>query len=102
MIALARSLELNVIAEGVETESQRALLIRYGCSEMQVYLVAKPCPAAELAPFIASRNHSSTQSAANPKVRRLRTVYSRESSQSSSGNPDGDHKREPGSRNGQA
>jgi EAL domain-containing protein (putative c-di-GMP-specific phosphodiesterase class I) len=43
---------LKVIAEGVETEQQRALLARYGCREIQGYLIARPSSAADLTPFL--------------------------------------------------
>jgi EAL domain-containing protein (putative c-di-GMP-specific phosphodiesterase class I) len=52
VIAMARNLNLGVIAEGVETEAQRALLERYGCHEIQGYLIARPAPAADLVPFL--------------------------------------------------
>jgi EAL domain-containing protein (putative c-di-GMP-specific phosphodiesterase class I) len=52
VIALAKSLRLKVIAEGVETEQQRALLARYGCKEIQGYLIARPSSAADLTPFL--------------------------------------------------
>ncbi len=42
MIAMGHSLRLTVIAEGVETEGQLALLARNGCDEMQGYLFSKP------------------------------------------------------------
>ena len=74
VIALARNLGLSVIAEGVETESQRALLTRFGCKEMQGYLVAKPCPALDLAPFIASRQSSRLLNAPTPVVHKLHVV----------------------------
>jgi diguanylate cyclase (GGDEF)-like protein len=48
MIGVAKSLGLNVVAEGVETESQREVLIAMGCPLMQGFLFARPRPAAEL------------------------------------------------------
>ena len=54
IIALAESLQLKVIAEGVETREQLALLRRYRCDEMQGYLFARPLPAAELLELLRS------------------------------------------------
>ena len=45
VVALARGLELNVIAEGVETEGQLAMLRKLGCGAAQGYLFSKPQPA---------------------------------------------------------
>lgn len=42
IIAMAQSLNLNVIAEGVETEGQRQLLLSKGCTAYQGYLFSKP------------------------------------------------------------
>jgi len=42
IIFLARSLNLEVVAEGVETESQRRWLLGEGCVAMQGYLFARP------------------------------------------------------------
>jgi len=44
IISMAHSLGLNIIAEGVETEAQLALLSEQGCQEMQGYLFSKPLP----------------------------------------------------------
>ena len=46
IVQLARGLNLSVIAEGVETEGQLALLREYGCSTMQGYALAGPLPPA--------------------------------------------------------
>lgn len=44
IIAMAQSLELDVIAEGVETEEQRQLLLSNSCDNFQGYLFSKPVP----------------------------------------------------------
>jgi EAL domain-containing protein (putative c-di-GMP-specific phosphodiesterase class I) len=44
IINLAHSLQLKVVAEGVETEEQSRLLRVLGCDEMQGYLFSKPVP----------------------------------------------------------
>jgi EAL domain-containing protein (putative c-di-GMP-specific phosphodiesterase class I) len=47
VIHLAHNLKLKVVAEGIETEEVRKLLIAYGCDELQGYLFGKPVPASE-------------------------------------------------------
>ncbi len=44
VIALAHALEINVVAEGVETEEQRVLLAQQGCGAYQGYLFSRPLP----------------------------------------------------------
>jgi diguanylate cyclase (GGDEF)-like protein/PAS domain S-box-containing protein len=51
-IALAHAFGLSVIAEGVETESQRHLLSELRCDEIQGYLVSRPVPADEFAALL--------------------------------------------------
>ena len=48
IISLAHAVRLEVIAEGVETAEEAALLREKGCDQFQGYLVARPMPAAEV------------------------------------------------------
>lgn len=48
IIQLAKNLELNVIAEGVEQEEQYEFLKKEGCDEIQGYYFYRPMPAAEI------------------------------------------------------
>ena len=47
ILALARTLDLDVVAEGVETGEQRDFLVGRGCRLLQGYLLGKPRPIAE-------------------------------------------------------
>jgi diguanylate cyclase len=49
IVQMAHSLQLRVVAEGVETEAQRDALVQLGCDELQGYLFAKPMTATALA-----------------------------------------------------
>ncbi len=55
VIALARGLNMSVVAEGVETQAQADLLRQLGCHEMQGYLLSRPLPAVELAAWLNKR-----------------------------------------------
>lgn len=47
ILALARTLELDVVAEGIETGEQRDFLIARGCRLLQGFRLGKPFPIAE-------------------------------------------------------
>jgi len=54
IIALASTLNLSVVAEGIETEAQRRLLESFGCVLGQGYLFAKPAPADVIGPMLVA------------------------------------------------
>jgi diguanylate cyclase (GGDEF)-like protein len=56
IIALGRALNLTIVAEGVETAEQEAVLRAHDCDEVQGYLISKPVPAEEFAAFLADDN----------------------------------------------
>jgi EAL domain-containing protein (putative c-di-GMP-specific phosphodiesterase class I) len=53
IIAMARSLNLHVVAEGVETESQLKVLYAEGCYAMQGNIISHPIPVEEVPGFLA-------------------------------------------------
>jgi len=56
---LSHSLNMHVIAEGVETEQQLEFLIQIGCDEIQGYYFSKPLPAKELVQIIKEKRNLS-------------------------------------------
>jgi diguanylate cyclase (GGDEF)-like protein/PAS domain S-box-containing protein len=64
IIAMAQSMELEVIAEGVETIEQRQLLQNTGCMKFQGYLFGKPVSIEEF-DFLLSQNMSTSDSVSN-------------------------------------
>jgi diguanylate cyclase (GGDEF)-like protein/PAS domain S-box-containing protein len=57
IVAMAHKLGLKVVAEGVETQGQRALLAAAGCDYGQGYLFARPMPGAALETWLARSRH---------------------------------------------
>lgn len=71
IVALAQSLQLKVVAEGVETAEQQAFLTGLGCNTLQGYLLGKPIPPeriSELDNFVGTQE--------NELKTELHTVYS--------------------------
>jgi EAL domain-containing protein (putative c-di-GMP-specific phosphodiesterase class I) len=60
VIKLAHALGLKVVAEGVETERQRDVLLGLHCDELQGFLFARPMPAQRLAVWAMSSREEDT------------------------------------------
>jgi len=55
IVAMARTLSLRVLAEGVETAEQRGQLGQLGCDDIQGYLLARPLPAQALGDWLRAQ-----------------------------------------------
>jgi EAL domain-containing protein (putative c-di-GMP-specific phosphodiesterase class I) len=66
IIAMARNLDIDVIAEGVETEGQRASLERYGCPAFQGYLFGRPLPIEEFEASLGLRRADPPEQGCEP------------------------------------
>ena len=55
IIVLGSSLNLQVVAEGIENEAQLSLLSSYGCDFIQGYLVSKPLTASDMEHILESQ-----------------------------------------------
>ncbi|MCW8928287.1 MAG: EAL domain-containing protein, partial [Gammaproteobacteria bacterium] len=58
VIALAHALKMTVVAEGVESEQQQALLEQYQCDVLQGYFISRPIAAVEFERFVKSGGYS--------------------------------------------
>ena len=56
IIALAQSLNLDLLAEGVETDSQKEFLIHNGCKNVQGYYYSRPVPAEDIFSIFLSKS----------------------------------------------
>jgi EAL domain-containing protein (putative c-di-GMP-specific phosphodiesterase class I) len=54
IIALAHTLKLSVVAEGVESAGQLDFLVRHGCDRTQGYLFSRPLPADQCGALLAA------------------------------------------------
>jgi EAL domain-containing protein (putative c-di-GMP-specific phosphodiesterase class I) len=60
---MARSLKLNIIAEGVETREQLELITEMGIEDIQGFYFSRPLPAEDILPFV---RRSSSRGVAPP------------------------------------
>jgi len=72
-IAAAHELHVAAVAEGIETEQDRAMMRELGCDQGQGYLIARPMPAAALPSWRAAA-HAAAASGAAGKVAGTGTV----------------------------
>ncbi|GJL85605.1 MAG: hypothetical protein DHS20C02_13800 [Micavibrio sp.] len=56
IVSLGHSLNLKVIAEGVETKDHESFLVKEECDEVQGYRYARPCPNEDFVKFVTSYN----------------------------------------------
>jgi EAL domain-containing protein (putative c-di-GMP-specific phosphodiesterase class I) len=61
-IGIAHTLEISVVAEGVETTEQRDFLRRIGCNVLQGYLISRPQPAAAFERLVVNLADAESQS----------------------------------------
>jgi EAL domain-containing protein (putative c-di-GMP-specific phosphodiesterase class I) len=55
IIAMAHSLDLTVVAEGVETAQQLAMVRKFRCDQVQGFLFSHPVPASSVPPLLARK-----------------------------------------------
>jgi EAL domain-containing protein (putative c-di-GMP-specific phosphodiesterase class I) len=55
VVAMARTLEITVVAEGVENEEQRRQVISLGCNAAQGFLFGRPVDAAKVPRLVDER-----------------------------------------------
>jgi EAL domain-containing protein (putative c-di-GMP-specific phosphodiesterase class I) len=60
-VALGRTLNLRIVAEGVETSKQQEFLTEVGCDALQGYLMGRPMSAEKFTQTIAAAKVGSEQ-----------------------------------------
>ncbi len=74
LIAMAHNLELEVIAEGVETNGQAAFLLNERCQEAQGFLYSKPLPAQEFEAYLKTKRLALQVDTVEKRLHRSRDV----------------------------
>jgi diguanylate cyclase (GGDEF) domain len=60
IVNIAKTMEMNVVAEGIETEEQQNILTELGCDYLQGYLFSRPLPAEQI-PWLLLQKNSDKQ-----------------------------------------
>jgi EAL domain-containing protein (putative c-di-GMP-specific phosphodiesterase class I) len=55
VVALARSLDITTVAEGIETKEQLERVREEGCSEAQGFYIGRPIPSSDIPEFLSGR-----------------------------------------------
>jgi EAL domain-containing protein (putative c-di-GMP-specific phosphodiesterase class I) len=63
VLALGRSLEIPVLAEGIETEDQLAILLAEGCDSAQGYYLGRPAPLAKILSALEAKEQAQKSAA---------------------------------------
>jgi len=64
IVALGKAMQLQVVAEGVETEQQLLLVNQFGCDLAQGYFIGKPMPEADFMNWCTAVDHTTSELAA--------------------------------------
>lgn len=68
MVGLGKALDMDVLAEGVETPEQAGILEAEGCDELQGYLFSKPLPLRDVTGFIDRHRVLATKRSVPPSI----------------------------------
>ncbi|HEX5908840.1 MAG TPA: EAL domain-containing protein, partial [Thermoleophilaceae bacterium] len=68
ILPMARALDIEVVAEGVESETKLAHLYALGCRHAQGYLFARPAPMAEIAPLVRRAGSTAADRVTHPEL----------------------------------
>jgi diguanylate cyclase (GGDEF)-like protein/PAS domain S-box-containing protein len=77
VINMAKSLHMRVVAEGVETRSQRSFLRKNGCFEAQGYFFSRPLTSTECAELLRSASLTLSKPAPSPATGTKRLAHAR-------------------------
>jgi predicted signal transduction protein with EAL and GGDEF domain len=70
IIAMARNLNIDAVAEGVETQEQKEFLTSYGCNRMQGFLFAHPVPVEQFKDLLERQREAARERQRVETVRR--------------------------------